>query len=588
MKAIRITTYALFLCLGLLQVNCSKSDKSGDPDPDPDKYTPEYVTATVTGRVVDDNSKPVSAAVIKAGAASTTTDANGNFTLSNVSLDKNAGHVKVEKDGFFAGNRTFTVNAASTNNVTIQLIKKTVAGTINSATGGNVTVPSGGSISFTDNSIVNNATNASYSGTVSVNAFFINPAASNFRDIMPGSLTGINSNTQLVGLKSFGMMAVELTGAAGEKLQLAAGKSATITFPIPTALQASAPATIALWSFNDTTGLWKQEGTATKEGNNYVAKVGHFSFWNCDDPFPVVNFTVVLKDKGNNPIRNVEVVLQITGDTLNPAGYGYTDNSGKVSGAIPVNKSLKMIVYSTCGTVIHTQDIGPFSANTDLGVLSINYAGPLSVTITGTVVNCTGNPVTNGQVIISLYNKSYGALVKNGSFSISLDRCDNATVTAKLKAMDLDGVQEGTETSLSVGTGTVNAGTLSACGNALSEFINFTYNGTQILLTPPEELIAERINTTTEISGIRNNQNNLIVFSFQGDAQAGTVVVDTLNFIAESSTWRNSSAINATITEYGQVGGYIAGNFSGSARRTSNTNPTPVPVSCTFRIKRRQ
>lgn len=586
MKAIRIITYALFLCSGILWVNCSKSDKSGTPDPDPAIYIPEYVTATVTGRVVDDNNKPVSAAVIKAGSASTSTDANGNFRLSNVSLDKNAGYVKVEKDGFFQGNRTFTVNETTTNYVTIQLIKKTVAGTINSIAGGNVTVPSGGSISFPDNSIVNNATKAAYSGTVSVNAFFINPAASNFRDIMPGSLHGINSNTQLVGLKSFGMMAVELTGAAGEKLQLAAGKSATITFPIPTDLLGSAPATIALWSFNDTTGLWKQEGSATKQGNNYVAKVGHFSFWNCDDPFPIVYFRAILKDQGNNPIRNAQVVLQIVGDTLNPAGNGHSDSSGRVSGFIPVNKSLKMTVYNTCGAVIHTQNIGPYSTNTDLGSISINFAGPSSVTITGTVVNCTGNLVTNGQVFITLNNKNYGAQVKNGSFSILIERCDNATVTAKLQALDLGAAQQGTETSISVGTGTVNTGPLSACGSNINEFINFTYNSTQLVLLPPDELYADRINTTTEILGATANQKNLILFTFQGAAATGTVVLDSLSFVAESSTWRNSGVINATITEYAQAGGYISGSFSGSAIRTSTT--TPVPVTCNFRVKRKQ
>ncbi len=95
---------------------------------------------------------------------------------------------------------------------------------------------------------------------------------------MPGELRGIDENNKQVGLQSFGMMAVEMTGASGERLQLAPAKPATMRFPIAAAQQASAPATIAFWSFNDTTGLWKQEGMATKQGMNILEKHPTFLF----------------------------------------------------------------------------------------------------------------------------------------------------------------------------------------------------------------------------------------------------------------------------------------------------------------------
>src|SRR5262249_46667295 len=156
-----------------------------------------------------------------------------------------------------------------------------VSGTVSGSGGGTVTVQGGGNVVFAGNSFVNTAGNSAYTGTVSVSTYFLNPTASNFTDIMPGTLRGISANNEETGLQSFGMMAVELTGAGGEKLQLGANKTATLTFPIPAGLQASAPATIPLWSFNDTTGLWKEEGFATKQGTNYVGSVSHFSFWNC-------------------------------------------------------------------------------------------------------------------------------------------------------------------------------------------------------------------------------------------------------------------------------------------------------------------
>lgn len=581
MKVTRFITYAGLLFTFFTYVGCKKSDKCCSPGPDT-VYTPEYVTAGVAGRVVDDNNIPVSGAVIKASSASTTTDVNGNFSFGTVSLDKRAGFVKVEKDGFFQGSRTFSVHAGNTHYVTIQLIKKTVAGTINSVAGGHVTVQTGGSISFTDNSFTNTATNALYAGTVSVNAFYINPSASNINDIMPGALRAANGN-QLIGLKSFGMMAVELTGASGEKLQLASGKQATVTFPIPTNLQAQAPATIALWSFNDTTGLWKQEGSATKEGNNYVARVSHFSFWNCDDPFEIVDFKVTLKYRSGNPIPNAEVVLKVK-DEPNEAASGFTDNSGIVSGPVPSNKSLKMTVYNSCGTVIHTQDIGPFTANTDMGVITINAAAPSSVTITGTVVNCTGALVTNGHVNVLLDNKNYRALLNNGSFSMTIERCDNATLTAKLQAFDFNATQQGPETSLSVGTGTVNAGQLSTCGSTINEFVNYTLNGTQVVILPPDYLYATTTTDTNYIVSYFKNQTNFSSIGFKATAP-GTVPVDEIGIETQTpnAQWTKSGAINITITEYGQVGGYIAGHFSG----TVTNRTTTAPITYRFRVKRK-
>jgi uncharacterized membrane protein len=154
--------------------------KSGHADTDANPPI-TYVTAGISGRVVDDANQPVNAAAVKVGSATATTDINGNFTINSVSLDKNAGLVKVEKDGFFPGSRTIVVNAGATNNVTIQLIPKKIAGTVTSSSGGNVTIPSGGTIAFTCNSFTNTGNNSAYTGTVSVSAFFINPEAGNFK-----------------------------------------------------------------------------------------------------------------------------------------------------------------------------------------------------------------------------------------------------------------------------------------------------------------------------------------------------------------------------------------------------------------------
>ena len=583
MKSIRLISYVVLLSIFFTNAGCKKSDKCCSPEPN-QPYTAEYVTATVTGRVTDENNLPVSGAAVKAGSLTATTDVNGNFSIANANLDKQAGFVKVEKDGFFQGSRTISVIAGATHTVAIQLIKKVVAGTVSSTSGGSVTVPSGGSISFTDNSFINPVTNAAYSGTVSVNAFFINPTASNINTIMPGALMGITDNF-LSGLKSYGMMAVELTGASGEKLQLTTGKQATITFPIPAGLQSQAPAEINLWSFDEAMGLWKQESTATKNGNNYIAKVGHFSFWNCDASFPIVNIKATLRNKDGVIVPSARVTLNIKDD--NVVREGYTDNAGMIWGPVPYNKTLTMKVYNICGDIIHTQDIGPFTGDFDLGAILINATAPTSVTISGVVVNCTGNVITNGQVNISVNNKNYRALISGGSFSVAIDRCDNSALTAKIQAFDFDATQQGAETNLSIGSGNVvDAGQLSACGSAINEYINYFYGGTQVILIPPDYFEAARGNDTTGIVGSHQNQTGFTNFIFKGAPAPGTYALSKIYFIANQSSWNMTGTANVTITEYGPVGGYIAGSFSGNVLRTSTT--VPVPVTGRFRVKRSQ
>jgi hypothetical protein len=572
----------------LIVISCQKSDNNNnEPVTPPVTNKPiEYVTASISGRILDDKNQPVNGAVVKAGTASATSDINGNFRINNVSLDKNAGFVKVEKDGFFQGSRTIVVNAGAVNYISIQLIKKTVSGTVSGSTGGNITIAGGGSVVFTGNSFVNTAGNGAYTGTVSVSTYFLNPAEANFTEIMPGTLRGINTANEETGLQSFGMLAVELTGAGGEKLQLAAGKTATLTFPIPTALQNQAPATIPLWSFNDTTGLWKEEGVATKQGNTYVGTVSHFSFWNVDYPYGVVDFKAVFKDQNGKPFYPARVELKTTGDSVSLFGYGYTDSTGYVGGKIPKGKTLQLRVYTKCNTIIYTKDIGPFSTTADLGTISVNYTGSSQVTVSGSVINCTGAAVTNGFVDISIDSVHNRATITNGAFTSTITRCNSAPTTAVITAYDLGGNQSGSATNVAVTSTTVNAGQLSACGNSLSQFVNYTLNGVSASFIVPTD-------TLTLVPGSNNsymlfanhplpNRDGLYI-SFTASG-TGTVPLGSIYIDEGPKTYYKQSTINLNITEFGPAGtGYISGNFSGNLKQDSTT---VAPTTLSFRVKR--
>jgi len=256
MKKLNSKTTAVIIIIIIL-FGCKKTnvDNVITPPPPP----PVAVTASVAGRVVDLNNAPVTGASVAAGSSAAVTDNNGQFTLKDIQLDKDAGFVKVTKAGHFTGSRTFLVNGNTTNNVKIKMIPKTVSGTIASSSGGTVDVTGGAKVNFTPGSFINASSNTVYSGDASVAGYYLDVAdTTNFIEYMPGDLRGISTANKAGILKSFGMLSVEMNDAGGQKLQLAAGETATITIPIPSTLQAAAPATIPLWYFDETKGIWKE------------------------------------------------------------------------------------------------------------------------------------------------------------------------------------------------------------------------------------------------------------------------------------------------------------------------------------------
>src|SRR4030095_12632673 len=232
---------------------------------------------TVQGVITDLNNTPVSNATVTGGTATTTIDASGKFTLNKVQFSSNTVVVIVTKNGFFEGSKNFASSNNAVSNVRIQLIPKTVLGTFAASSGGDITLPGGGSINFSPGFVTASNGNA-YTGNVSVSAHYLDPSDPNFSAYTPGDLKAAGAANPQGALQSFGVVAVEMDGASGNKLQLAAGKKAIIT--LPTALQGKAPSAVPLWYFDAVKGAWKQDGIAEKQGSNYISTVSHFTDWN--------------------------------------------------------------------------------------------------------------------------------------------------------------------------------------------------------------------------------------------------------------------------------------------------------------------
>jgi hypothetical protein len=340
----------------------------GSSDPGAVVY-PSPLKANLQGNVLDENGQPADNVIIKVGSATTMTDTRGYFRINNASLDKNASLVRAEKTGYFTAFRCFNATSG-TNQVVIKLTKKNLSGTTNGVNGGDVDLSNGTKISLPANGIVKASDNSSYTGPVNVYAAYIDPTASDILDRVPGSFMANDKDGKRVLLSSYGMMAVELESSAGEKLQIKSGNTATLTYPIPSSAQ-SAPATIAMWYIDESTGLWKEEGTATKQGNSYVGTVKHFTYWNCDVPVSTITLSATFKTSKGEPLVNAQIVIKPTTGNYYGSAHGYTDSLGQINGPVPANMNLTLEVIDACGGAVYTQNIGPYNQNTSLGTITV-------------------------------------------------------------------------------------------------------------------------------------------------------------------------------------------------------------------------
>jgi PKD repeat protein len=473
-----VATIIISLIIILFACKKTNVDNITPPPPPP---PPTGVTASVAGRVIDLNNAPLSGASVAAGASTTVTDANGQFTFKDIQLDKDAGFVKVTKTGQFTGSRTFLVNANTTSNVKIKMIPKTVSGTIAAASGGNVDVTGGAKINFPAGSFVSGGSNATYSGDASVAGFYLDPAVLSLSESKPGDLRAISITNNGGILKSFGMLSVEMNDAGGQKLQLAAGKTATITIPIPSAMQAAAPATIPLWYFDETKGIWKEEGTATKQSTGYTGTVTHFSFWSAGQLTQSIKLSATFKDSTGHALTNQSVWIS-WGQFDDEWTSGYTDNTGTIGCYVPANTTLKVGVISDCGGTMYKKYFGPFSTDVNLGNITIlDYAGSVRTTLSGTAVNCNNSTIARGFVTVTLsYNNTYQQVqsaISNGTFNITFNVCKNLPVAAAVYVYDSVTNLTSNAYPITINSANQNIGQINACANgSTSPVADFTYS----------------------------------------------------------------------------------------------------------------
>lgn len=371
-----------FAIFSLLFSNCSKNEDSSIVEVNSKFDLGNTVSRAFKGTIVDQNNAPLSNVTVKMNGKTAITDASGVFTFSNISVKERFAYMVAEKQGFFNGSRTMMTHQGL-NTLKIMMLPANVTKTIQTGEVSNVVL---GSTSVKFDGYFSTESGAVYTGAVKV--FMMDMPANDpyVFSKMPGSLFAIDAQGQYKGLETFGMVNVELKGNNNQKLQLTTGHNAVITMNIAPGKLSVSPNKMPMWFFDETNGLWKEEGFSTKIGNKYVGNVAHFTPWNNDWAYTVAQLIVTAKNDDGTPVNNVRCEIFRPSVTADPDHWnvplislGVTSSNGTLSAGVPINDPFIFRAYDpNTGELIFEKPL-PASSEmvryVDIVIGSINRPG---------------------------------------------------------------------------------------------------------------------------------------------------------------------------------------------------------------------
>lgn len=406
---------------------------------------------TLSGIVKDTDGNPVAGVTVSTGESVVTTNAAGLFSFTKVDVVSNRSLVRFAKLGYFDVVRSLKSETEDTWDVVI--CKKgngefSSTATYTSSSAKDLKAAEM-KIALMQDGYVTDATGKAFSGQVNAEVVYLDPNNENFADMMPGGdLAAVRSDGSEAQLVSYGMTAVNLADNDGNKLQLKDGSPATLTFPIPEGMTENLPASIPLWSFNEATGLWEEEGEAVLQGDVYVGQVKHFSWVNLDYPEEQATIEGYVKNSQGKPVP-AGTIINVGQVTTKTKANGYYKQ--EVVARQDFEISIKSKNYGNYRNVYSR----PVTALEPRETKRIDITLPTLYHVSGRIVN-NGGGANIASIYIGYGNKKTTSVVSNtnGIFSLYAPEGYSGTATLFVTTMDGDVVTK----EVSLGGGNVNVG----------------------------------------------------------------------------------------------------------------------------------
>lgn len=470
----------------------------------PDVIEVNFVESKVQGVIVDEDNNALSEVYVSWGENSSYTDENGVFILNGTVRDRQA-RLEISKPGYFTSTQILQTKAGESIRTKVKMIRRELSASFSSETETTVETNGEAKIEFAANGFTNQD-GSSYAGDVLVYAFYLDPSRDDLSEIMTGNLLASNTENELRVLQSYGMINVEIEDPQGNSLNIS--KPAKITSPVPEKLRANAAASIPLWYYDLEDDLWKEDGEAILEGNVYVGEVNHFTWWNCDVPSEFVFLSGCLNQiRGSYWDHYIRLTILSTG----ASAVVSVTQEGSFSGFVPKGEQMILEVFNTCYDVVHTETIGGFEENTVLPKITVLAPPEQWHTISGTLINCNDEPVTNGYVSINYANQNRIIFLdEEGSFSEAFPECVDDFV--RITAIDLDELKS-SAIQTAILDSDIELDVFKACDELQGEF-SITLGGVSILGKPCTMTI-ESISPTQErydVTLVHPQDNGTVIY----------------------------------------------------------------------------
>lgn len=330
----------------LLNEGDDDDDDSGGGNP-PELVEGRMEDIALSGIVRDASGTPIEGVSIVSGSSAATTNTDGFFEFDQIQVVsvQNRSVVRFSKAGYFDVVRSMDADddAADGASWEVVMCKKenndfTSIKTYSSSS--DQTLQAGEmKIDMPQDGYKVDGTGVGYTGKVKSEMVYLDPNNERFSEMMPGGdLAAVRTDNSSAQLVSYGMTDLNMYAENGDKLQLKDGCKAKLTFPIPAGMGENPPASIPLWSFNEKTGLWEEEGSAALQGNVYVGEVTHFSWVNLDYPEKQGTVYGYVKDDTGKVLPGVRLSIgQLLASTV-------TQSDGYYSHEVPANTDFSITV----------------------------------------------------------------------------------------------------------------------------------------------------------------------------------------------------------------------------------------------------
>jgi len=364
----------------------------------PSTETPTTISTGITGTVSDMSGNPLEGATVFVGSTKTLTDENGEFTISTEASEVS---LSAELENYVQNSRVVSVTSGK---LAEQNLKLSKVGTVKSfdASSGASIKSQDATVDLPTNSYVLDDGSA-YTGEVTAKVTYNRVTTVTGKEAFPGEFIGQESDSnETKVLQSYGFINVTLESEDGKDLNLADNSKATLTYPMDSNIE-DTPATIPLWYFDTTKGIWIEDGVATYDAttNTYSGTVTHFSTWNLDKKFDGATLKGCVEDATGEKVTLSDIYISAAGwskNVRNSDANGEFEFINAPSG-ITLSIVAKVDDLSSAEQNV-TLSSGESKTMDDCLSIDIN-ASEVFANVKGKLVDGDNNAVTNQSIYIS-------------------------------------------------------------------------------------------------------------------------------------------------------------------------------------------